>query len=122
MPQEVCFANTMTGAMLFIVGAAGAGGGAQWTNQPPASIGTRPNHPAPYRAGVVLPAGGSLSISYKRTNVPQAPHVNITIQNNGGAIQVNIDPTHTFLLDATVAQSGPPGNEQIILNFRGQES
>jgi len=114
---DIWFANNMRDSMLFLVGAATASNGANWTAVPPDSIQTQQNRGQPYQAAANLPAGGSVAVSYRRTNVNPQPQIHVTITNNAGAIQVMANPTDAALLNGSIQQS----QGQVIVTFRGQE-
>src|SRR5258708_2005335 len=99
---DIYFANNIPSAMLFIVGAPVASNGAVWTTAPPPSIQTQQNRGQPYRAVAnPLPVGGSVAVSYRRTNVNQQPQIHIVVTNNAGAIQVTANSTDNTLLNSS---------------------
>jgi len=95
-------------------------GGARFVDPLPDSITHRNDRGHPYRINIQLPAGGSLGLSYQRTNRPPAAFVNILINNNGGVLNLAAVPNDANKLNASVLQDGPVDNLSIIVNFQGQ--
>jgi hypothetical protein len=106
----------MSQNILVLEGSATANNGAKWVTKPPDMIQTKWNHPGEYTTNANLPAGGVVRFSYKRTNVNPPAVVQITITNNGGAIQVATHPTHAANLSAVAVQQ----KGQVTITFQGQ--
>ena len=122
MPQEVVLANSLRQAVIVIVGQPAGAGGANWPGAMPNMLPTQKNDARPKRLNVNLPVGGTLVISFRRTNVNPQADVNVSISRNAAGVQVASVPTNANNLSVSTQQSGPPGNEQVIITFRGHET
>jgi len=121
MPQEVYLTNSMRQAQVSIPNQARAAGGAQWPAKMPQFVYAQSARATPIRLPITLPVGGDLVISFRRTNVSPQADVNIRISRDAHGVHVANTPTNSNNLSASIQQSGPPVNEQIIITFKGRK-
>jgi hypothetical protein len=122
MPQEVVLANSMRQAIVTIPNQPREAGGAQWPANMPHLVQTQSNDPKPKRLPVTLPVGGTLVISFRRTNVNPQADVNVQISRDANGVHVANTPTDANNLSVSIQQSGGAGNEQVIITFKGHET
>ena len=122
--QEVYFQNGLAAkeTMIFLVGQPNAQGQAEWSQKPPDTIDKLAGKPTPpqVRRLIKLPVGGSLAVSYKRTDLTPNPQVHVTIQRNAHGVQVTVVPTNPNQLNVSPKQTGDPDDVQVNLNFKGE--
>jgi hypothetical protein len=121
MPQEVCLANSMRQAQVSIPNQPRGSGGAQWPVKIPQFLYAQSASAKPIRLAVTLPVGGDLVISFRRTNVNPQADVNVKISRDVNGVHVTNTPTHAITLSASIQQSGPAENEQVIVTLKGAE-
>ncbi|MGB8897856.1 MAG: hypothetical protein WCC90_00750 [Methylocella sp.] len=122
MPQQVVLANSMRQAIVTIPKKPSGTGGAQWPAIIPEILQTQSNNPGgSVPLTVTLPVGGALLITFSRTNVNPAAEVYVKISRNANGVQVEDKKTDANNLSFSTQQSGPAGNEQVILTFNGHE-
>jgi hypothetical protein len=64
---------------------------------------------------------GDLVISFRRTDVNPQADVNIKISRDANGVHVTNTPTHPDTFSASIQQTGPAINEQVIITFKGKE-
>jgi hypothetical protein len=120
MPQEVWLANSMRRTIVSVPNQPRAAGGAQWPPNVPV-VPPQAGRATPIRLPVTLPVGGDLVVSFRRTDVNPQADVNVRISRDANGVHVTNTPTHPDTFSASIQQTGPAINEQVIITFKGKE-
>ncbi len=121
MPQEVYLTNSLRQALVSIPNQPRGAGGAQWPANMPQFVYAQSARAKLIRLPVTLPIGGDLVISFRRADVSPQADVNVKISRDANGVRVTSTPTNDRNLSASIQQSGPAVNEQIIITLKGNE-